>query len=569
MMGGITLYLLFFVIFGKDFCAMKPFVFVFFFLLYFLPGKSFYTEKLNFAEAVMNQKPDSALIILREIDPQTIQSSKETARYALLMSQALDKNYIDVTSDSLINKAVNYYSRHKNNTYRMLSHYYHGLVLKNAREYSSAIIALENAERDGIMLQDYHYLGLIYRNKSDVFNLTNNHREAIECMKTAIHFFELANEPVYKAYATFSLSVVHLNNKDYMQADSLLNDLVQNTTDANLLHSCHLRQASILAMNSQNPEKALFYYRQVPRRYYQILDCAYYALSHEKIGNRDSSDYWMKEGYVRCRNHADSATIDFVKSKIELRRNHFQEAFKLVNHATYVQDSLVRILLQQSVSVAQRDYYKSEAALQKERMIATKRTWTLLCTIAVLILAMVFAGIIWRSREKDRLLKDQMAHLAINNQTLEKVYKENALLLGSLFSSRIAHLDTLNERYYRLEEGKEKDAVFKEIKDCVASMRKNPEIYHSLEKDLDRYCDGVMTKLRAQVPRIKGENLKIIMLFFAGISDDVVHLLLNTTSAQSLRMTRSRFRKEILSAQAPDSELFLNMLMKKKTATEH
>ena len=484
------------------------------------------------------------------------------------MSKALDKNYIDVCSDSLILKAEQYYSRHKDSKYKMLAYYYHGIVLINAKEYSSAIIALENAEKEALSLRDYHHLGLINRNKSNVFTFSNNNLEAIACMKKAIDYFDSANETRYKEYAMYSLAVGFLNNKNYHEADSLLSTIMQSTVDNNLLLSCILRQASVLAHSYLDVDKAISNYRQVPKRYFKNLDYAYYALSLERAGERDSSNYWLRTGYSHCRNHIDSATVDYIKSKIELSRGHYRSAFNLIDHATNVQDSLTREILRQSVSMAQRDYYKNDSILQKERMVATRRFWALICTISVFVLVMVILGILWRSREKDRLLKDQMARLAIGKQTLDNAYKENAFLLGSLFSSRIDHLDTLTEQYYMVDEDEKKDALFKEIKDCVSSLRRNnPELFLSLEKDLNRYCDGIMTKFREQVPRIKGENLKIITLFFAGISDEVIHLLLNRVSAQSLRMTRSRFRKEILAAQAPDSEMFLNMLMKKKAAT--
>lgn len=543
---------------------MKQILYPFLLFAIILSCESPVTESLDRAESLLDVRPDSALLFLQNWDQRSLRHPKNTARYALLMSKALDKNHIDVNSDTLIIKAVNYYSRHGNTRYKMLSSYYHGIVLKNAKEYSAAIIAFENAEKNALALYDTHHLGLIYRNKSNVFTSANNHLEAIACMKKAIEYFGHADEEVYKDYAKYSLAVDYLNNKDYKKADSLLNSLVQHSNDANLLHSCHLRQANILAHLGQDPKKAVQLFQDVPQKYYQILDYAFYALSLEKTGDREASDYWIKKGYAHCKSHADSATIDSIKSKIELGRGHHWEAFNLINHAANVQDSLTRLILQQSVSMAQRDYYKNDAILQKERMVATRRFWVLICTLCVFVLALVLIGILWRSREKDRLLKDQMARLAIGKQTLDNAYKENAFLLGSLFSSRIDHLDTLTEQYYTVEEDEKKEALFKEIKDCVSSLRNNPELFNSLEKDLDRYCDGIMKKFREQVPRIKGENLNIITLFFAGISDDVIHLLLNRVSAQSLRMTRSRFRKEILAAQAPDSELFLNMLMKKK-----
>ena len=55
-------------------------------------------EQMDKAECLMNEKPDSALIILRNIDKTIELSESQNARYALLYSQALDKNYIDETT---------------------------------------------------------------------------------------------------------------------------------------------------------------------------------------------------------------------------------------------------------------------------------------------------------------------------------------------------------------------------------------------------------------------------------------------------------------------------------------
>ena len=53
--------------------------------------------QLNHAEALMSKQPDSAKIFLESINPNVIRTAKKQARYALLYSQALDKNYIDET----------------------------------------------------------------------------------------------------------------------------------------------------------------------------------------------------------------------------------------------------------------------------------------------------------------------------------------------------------------------------------------------------------------------------------------------------------------------------------------
>ena len=67
------------------------------------------TDVLNRAEAVMASHPDSSLTLLRTLTFDDFRKEKNRARYALLHSQALDRNYIDTTRDSLVSVAVEYY----------------------------------------------------------------------------------------------------------------------------------------------------------------------------------------------------------------------------------------------------------------------------------------------------------------------------------------------------------------------------------------------------------------------------------------------------------------------------
>lgn len=72
-------------------------------------GSSTVCARLDEADALMELKPDSALNILSSINKVKLQSKEEKARYALLMSMALDKNYIDTTAFDVIQPAIDYY----------------------------------------------------------------------------------------------------------------------------------------------------------------------------------------------------------------------------------------------------------------------------------------------------------------------------------------------------------------------------------------------------------------------------------------------------------------------------
>ena len=67
---------------------------------------------LSRVEACMELFPDSALSLLSQIDCPECLRGQQRADYALLLTQALDKNYLDnLQSDSLIMIAVEYYKQ--------------------------------------------------------------------------------------------------------------------------------------------------------------------------------------------------------------------------------------------------------------------------------------------------------------------------------------------------------------------------------------------------------------------------------------------------------------------------
>lgn len=60
-------------------------------------------------ESVMNKRPDSAMVLLETIQNPERLPERDWAYWALLTTQAKDKLYIRHTSDSVINRVVDYF----------------------------------------------------------------------------------------------------------------------------------------------------------------------------------------------------------------------------------------------------------------------------------------------------------------------------------------------------------------------------------------------------------------------------------------------------------------------------
>lgn len=69
-------------------------------------------EKMDLADGLMTSRPDSDLVVLEDIPASDINGKESSARYALLKSMALDKNYMDTTTFDVLQPAIDYYIEH-------------------------------------------------------------------------------------------------------------------------------------------------------------------------------------------------------------------------------------------------------------------------------------------------------------------------------------------------------------------------------------------------------------------------------------------------------------------------
>lgn len=102
-------------------------------------GSSPVSQKLNIVENIIENRPDSALQLLEEIDYSLLISRDLKARYALLKTMAIDKNYIDTTDLSVLRAAVEWYNLHGSPDEKLRTFYYQGRIYDNRNELDSAL----------------------------------------------------------------------------------------------------------------------------------------------------------------------------------------------------------------------------------------------------------------------------------------------------------------------------------------------------------------------------------------------------------------------------------------------
>ena len=175
-------------------------------------------SKLNDIERLVQERPDSALACLGEIGQGELTGAKEKALYSLLYSIALDKNYIDVKSDSLIRQAADYYSYHGDVYHRFLTFYYQGRVYENAEQYSAAMDAfLKAGKYIGKKIPDKN-VASFYSVKARVYYKQFALDMALEETMKSKHFAAGLDNPMFYIRNSLDIAALQIVRKDYQKA---------------------------------------------------------------------------------------------------------------------------------------------------------------------------------------------------------------------------------------------------------------------------------------------------------------------------------------------------------------
>ena len=400
-------------------------------------------EKLLQAETMMNEHPDSALNLLKGITQPELQTQAHHARYALLYSQALDKNYIDLTNDSLINIAVDYYKDRDDIRAKFLSYYYLGRIYTNANNLTQATLAYMEAEQLVDELGDDFAAGLLYDQMGDIFQEYYDFSKALESYQYATTCYQKANKPLHKLYGMLSQSGIYKSmNKDTDSFHILYNILVEakEINQTSVIRSC-LGDLIILCLKMNKHQEAISFYNNLINNYSieQMTSSLYANLSllmaREK--NMEKSQFYMNEAWKRAKNQSDSIHLYYISAQVEQLSSSYQKAFSDLEQSITLQNRSVRESLQQPILTTQMDFLRQKMELQKYKAQSEKQMRIIGVVLTILLaVAAVYAVSVYIKRQREKYLKQirkQVARIELlkdeKNGMEEEVRKLNQLLL--------------------------------------------------------------------------------------------------------------------------------------------
>lgn len=460
------------------------------------------TEKIGYntllvqADSLMTSHSDSALHILQGISTESLNTKADRAYYALLLTQARDKNYIVQTDDSLIQMAVRYYDSMRDCKMQAQAYYYWGSVYRDRNEQAIAaekyLMAIPFAQE----INDKVLLGRIYNNAGYLYYLQEFYNKADSIFRQAEKIGICLNDTALHAEALSMQGRIKLSQNDYhqaekrlLQAQTVLGDSKQNRLQAAISNAL-----SLLYSRIKDKEKALQYAKLNISLQEDTIHChhAFLTLGEayfkaEKYDSAScyfnkslgSSDYGIKaDAYMRLADIANRRGDASISLEMERMHSAYRDSLEQASQRTKVLEVEQRMTIQK-----QRARY--EVSLNKYFLVAI----VLAAICIIILLLLINHRFKHRQQEKQQLEWENELRQKFVQQKEELEQKEKEI---AALQDRIA-LQYINEEQKQTLEVELTD-LNEQHTALVKKMRRYSEVTQKIDHILSIYKEKKIPK---------------------------------------------------------------------------
>ena len=511
-------------------------------------------HSLDRAERCMQDHPDSAYSTLASIPSTQLKGKKEQARYALLMSMAMDKCYIDVAEDSLISVASRYYRRHGSATQRMLADYYLGRVLKNGGEDTEAAFQFLKAERQARDLGNHLYEGLSAFNLCELYTTHGETGPAVECAREAVRAYRQTGRPVYVESARLTLARAYENNGQFEEGRQLFDSLLR---EEGFFHKEVERSYAELLFNQghEYAQEALGHYLAGESEWYGSNEYGSMARACLVVGDTRRAALYLHRADSLATSVQETAALAYDRYRMGLLQKDSSLALVHLEKAVSVQDSLTRNQFRKSFSASLLEQERVERKEETDRH-RQLLVWFLLGGWAMVVTILLLLRSV---RTKKKEIRDLMGRMDVISADWEQVSKEKTALADTILREQVDALRILSEEYFNNSETRQQRRYYQAFKQQLMDIRNHAAEIGRMEEQVNRFKDNAVALLRKEVPDLSPYSYKLAVLFFAGLPYELISLLVQSSVA-TLRTQKSLLRKAIMDAGAPHRDLLLSYL---------
>ena len=475
-------------------------------------------------ERIVEERPDSVLNVLQTIDTDELANDEERAKHALLLSMALDKNYIDKTDFEVLQPAIDYYEDNGTATDKLRTYFYQGRIYQNAGNDALAMECFVKAISEGDESDDILTKARIYFNRGSIYYSLYEWDSFIETHKTAASYFKQAGR--HHSYVHCLILIVNgytLNNKHenalpYIDECKQLREIMSFPLLLGF-YSSYITYLEDCGTDAEIKDAVDEYLNTIPA---ENIDWLSLANAYQKLGLYEEALQAI-ERYKNCTKTSEEIKYRALKSEIYENLGRYEESLRAYKEYMIVSDSTTWAIMQQDTKFVE-ERHNLEMAKAKETEAKNKRTIAIMACVIALIGSLLVIMII---RRRLQITRAKNRELEVEKQRYEQLYAdavaERDALTKMVEDSNVrdeakavikARLDVLNK------------VIISQITGTTSANKKANDELESLLADKEGFIESTRLAVEGNNPEfiatlkergLTGEEINICCLYAIGL----------------------------------------------------
>lgn len=430
---------------------------------------------LGEVDSYINERPDSALAVLRSINVADLPNPSQRAYYAILHSMALDKCYIDLQVDSILAPAF-WYLKYGNASNKLNVWYYRSVLSRNAGDIDNEMSCLVRAEQYIPRANNPSMAGFVYTAKRVILLHIFDLKNAAIAGRNAVSAFRESGEEdrLYNAW----ISLANIDNLlgNYTESSTLIDSLRFHRTELtptqkNKLFGIELKYRTELESGNQDLLQFLEEYlaEVSPSQVEWVL----VALAYLRSGDPGLANEMLSNDRPP-RTTDEEIAFQNIQYKVFEALGHHEEALEALQVYTVLADKRITEGLSSKARFATIEEQFLREKAQRNRWIVVLLLGCLLAITTLLLGNHYSRKRILHQQQDSEALQDRLTEQSAqvlklkkeNREAWHEVKRLEVLLQQNTLPQSIRHIITeriamLNEYGVRVLSGKELQASIK------------------------------------------------------------------------------------------------------------
>ena len=213
-------------------------------------------ETLSQMESYIEERPDSALAVLKQMNASELSGKEKKAKHALLYSMALDKNVIDKTDFEVLQPAIDYFENKGGSaTDKMRTYYYQGRIYQNQGNDALAMECFVSALSEGKESDDKLTKARILFTQGGIYNKVFEWDKCISTYNEAGNYFQECGRTSSYINCIASIINVYTIIGDVEQAEHYITIGLNNLAECSMWIKGYFYSNYIIFLISHRPDR--------------------------------------------------------------------------------------------------------------------------------------------------------------------------------------------------------------------------------------------------------------------------------------------------------------------------